>query len=223
MRPGRGGRRRPVVLALVALFVAVTTLVHLGRSLGSTARERQAVLPGDDEVVDPCVQTDQAITIAAPPSAVWPWLARMGWGRAGWYTARWAHRLLLPADGASAGHILPELRDVSVGTFIPDARPATGRGFHVLAVQPESALVLRSTNHLPQGWRDRARLDWTWAFVLTPAAGGRTRLHVRSRWLTSPWWLTLGGHLVVVPLHRLLSRDMLRGIRARAEGGRTDR
>jgi hypothetical protein len=35
--------------------------------------------------------------------------------------------------------------------------------------------------------------------------------------VTAPWWFTLGGHLVVVPADFVMSRDMLRGVRRRAE------
>jgi hypothetical protein len=61
-------------------------------------------LPGDDFITDPKVQTDHAVTIAAPPSSVWPWLVHMGWGCGGWYTARWVDRLLsLPTDRVPIG------------------------------------------------------------------------------------------------------------------------
>ena len=38
------------------------------------------------------------------------------------------------------------------------------------------------------------------------------------RWLAHarPWWLTLGAHALLLPADFMLSRDMLRGISARA-------
>jgi hypothetical protein len=198
--------------------VAEGGLIRLGRSYGSTAAERSRLLPGDEIVAVPDVQTDHAVTIAAPPSAVWPWLVQMGWGRGGWYTARWVDRLLFPANGPSADRIEPALQTIEVGTFIPDGPPETECGLTVVRLEPERVLVLRSDSHLPLSWRARARLDWTWAFVLTPLDGGcRTRFHFRSRWVTAPWWLTLGGWLAVVPADLVMSRDMLRGVKARAE------
>ncbi len=94
--------------------------------LRSTAAERAATLPGDNIVADPNVVTDHAITIDAPPAAVWPWLVQMGWGRGGWYTARWVDRLLFPTTGRSAERIIPELQDIGVGTFIPDGAAGNG-------------------------------------------------------------------------------------------------
>jgi hypothetical protein len=205
--------------ALVATGAVVTeaTLFHLGRTYGSTAAERAARLAGDELVPHPSVVTNHAITITARPEYVWPWLVQMGWGRAGWYTARWVDRLLFPANGPSATTILPELQDLHVGAFVPDGAPETNCGFVVEELIPYRALVLRSTSHLPAGWRDKAILDWSWAFTLTPLEGGRTRYLFRSRWTTSPWWLTVGGWLGVVPADFVMSRGHLHGVKERAE------
>jgi hypothetical protein len=203
---------------LVAAAGAEAGLIHLGRTYGSTPQERTMRLPGDGVIVAPEVQTDNATTIDAPPSQVWPWLLQMGWGRAGWYTARWVDRLLFPANGPSADRIIPELQDIAVGTFIPDGPPETETGLDVIELIPERALVLRSNSHLPMSWRARASLDWTWAFVLRAEDGGRrTRFHFRSRWVTEPWWFTAGGWLVIVPANFVMARDMLRGVRQRVE------
>jgi hypothetical protein len=129
-------------------------------------------------------------------------------------------RLLFPANWPSADRILPELQTIEVGSFIPDGPPETECGLIVDSMAPAAALVLRSTSHLPKSWRDtdRAKIDWSWAFTLTPLDGGaRTRFHFRSRWVTAPWWLTLGGQLLIVPADFIMSRDMLRGVRERAE------
>ena len=212
----RKGRWAAGTLGAVALGEAA--LVRLGRTYGSTEEERSKVLPGDDIVHDPKVATDHAITIDAAASAVWPWLVQMGWGRAGWYTARWVDRLLFPANGPSADRIIPELQDIRVGSFIPDGPPHTECGLIVEVIDRERALVMHSNSHLPMSWRAHATLDWSWAFVLTPLDGGRrTRFHFRSRWTTSPWWLTLGGWVGIVPADFIMSRDMLRGVKMRAE------
>ncbi|HSF98272.1 MAG TPA: hypothetical protein VLA55_06235 [Ornithinibacter sp.] len=71
-------------------------------------------------------------------------------------------------------------------------------------------------------WRDRAQLDWTWAFVLTPLdEGQRTRYHFRSRWVTEPWWFSAFGLLGVVPADFVMARDHLRGVKHRAEAPTT--
>ena len=153
------------------------------------------------------------------PDRVWPWLAQMGWHKGGWYTARWVDRLLFPANWPSATRLIPELQNIEVGSFIPDGAPETGCGFIVERLDPARSLVLHSTSHLPASWREsRARLDWSWTFILTPVDGGRgTRFLFRSRWITAPWWFTLFGWLVIVPADFIMARSMLTGVRARAE------
>jgi hypothetical protein len=212
-------KRRVALTAAAAAVLIESGLIYLGRTYGSTKHERHKRLPGDDIIPEPVVQTDHAITIDAPPSAVWPWMVQMGWGRAGWYTARWVDRLLFPANGPSADRILPDQQDIELGTFIPDGPPETECGLHVVHLEPERSLVLRSNSHLPKSWRDRATLDWTWTFDLTPQNDGRAcRYHFRSRWVTAPWWFTIGGTLGIVPADFVMSRDHLHGIKDRAEG-----
>jgi hypothetical protein len=76
-------RGRWVVGSIGVIALGEAVLIRLGRTYGSTEQERSLQLPGDHIVGDPEVVTDHAITIDAPPSAVWPWLVQMGWGRAG--------------------------------------------------------------------------------------------------------------------------------------------
>lgn len=221
--------RRRTTLGLAAAGAAVLAelaLVRLGTTYGSTPAERALRLPGDDIVSDPVVVTNHAITIDATPDEVWPWVVQMGWGRAGWYTARWVDRLLFPANEPSADHIVDEFQDLKVGDFVPDGPPHTGTGFTVTKLVPERALVLHSTSHLPASWRRRgtAHADWSWAFHLEPVDGGsRTRYLFRSRWTTAPWWLTLAGQLGLVPADFVMARDHLHGVRDRAERSRAAR
>jgi hypothetical protein len=177
-------------------------------------------LPGDRVIRRPDVVCTHATTINAPPQQVWPWLQQVGWHRGGWYTARWVDRLLFPDHWASADELLPNYRQLTVGDFIPDGAPETGCGFTVEDLQPERYLLLHSTTHLPRSWREGgiAALDWTWVFLLHPVDGGaRTRFVFRWRGWTHPWWLRLMCHAVIVPADFLMSRDMLSGLRQRAE------
>jgi hypothetical protein len=203
---------------LAGIASVEAALIHLGLIDGSTAQERAMRLPGDDIVPNPNVVTDHAVTIDNPPEVVWPWLVQMGWGRVGWYTARWVDRLLFPANGPSADRIIAELQTLRIGDFIPDGPPAAECGLVVEVLEPNEALVLHSTSHLPLRWRATARADWSWAFVLTGLDDvRRTRFLFRSRWRTAPWWLTAAGWLGIVPADFVMSRDMLRGVKRRAE------
>lgn len=203
-------------LTLGAVYGA---LQLLGRTAGSTAVERLAPLPGDDVVEHPTVVTNHAITIDAPPSAVWPWLTQMGWHRGGWYTPRWVDVVLFPPNHPSAETLEPEwVRDLEVGDVIPDGPPGTA-WFDVAEVRAPHVLVLHSTTHMPEEWREEygAAISWTWAFVLTDAPGGGTRLHLRVRGRTEPWWVTAAYVAVLVPADLVMALGMLRGVKRRVE------
>jgi hypothetical protein len=52
----------------------------------ATPLEKRRPLPVDALVPEPIFASTHAITIDAPPERVWPWIAQMGAGRAGWYS-----------------------------------------------------------------------------------------------------------------------------------------
>jgi hypothetical protein len=215
---GGGHIRRVGIGLLGALVGAVGVGQWLGRTAGSTRAERHRALPGDELVDHPTMLTNHAITIAAPPARVWPWLVQMGWHRGGWYTARWVDRLLFPANWPSATRLVPELQHpLQVGDHIPDGPPGTA-WFVVEHVDAPRLLVLHSTTHLPAAWRERlgASIDWAWTFTLAEIGDRGTRLLLRVRGRTRPWWLTAAYVGVLVPADYVMATSMLRGIRRRA-------
>jgi hypothetical protein len=199
--------------------IGYAALQWLGRTYGSTLAERHRDLPGAELCPDPQMVTTHAVTIEAPPSHVWPWLVQMGWGRGQWYTARWVDRLLFPANGPSADTLVPDLQHLAVGDRILDGPPEADTGFVVASLAPGRHLVLHSTDHLPPGWDRRygAAITWSWAFVLEPADGERTRFVLRSRVRLRPWWVAAFYWAVIVPADFVMARQMLRGVRSRAE------
>jgi hypothetical protein len=206
-------------MTLAGAGAAYAALQVLGRRAGSTASERRAAVPGDELVRCPQLRTDHAVTIDAPPDAVWPWLTQMGWHRAGWYTPRWVDRLLFPDNWASLDRLDPALtRDLRVGDSIPDGPPGTAR-YDVVEARPPHLLVLHSTTHLPPGWDVRydARFEWTWCFRLTPVGGDRTRVHLRVRGRGAPWWFIALYVAALVPADYVMATGMLRGLKHRAE------
>jgi hypothetical protein len=85
-------RQFSVGATAVAAAGGYATLYRLGQTWGATNQERRKALVGDDLLPNARAWTTHAITIEAPAPEVWPWLAQMGWGRAGWYTYRWVDR-----------------------------------------------------------------------------------------------------------------------------------
>jgi hypothetical protein len=204
-------------LGAVAAYGALQVL---GRRAGSTTEERRAGLPGDELVPAPQLVTDHAVSIAATPVAIWPWLTQIGWHRAGYYTPEWVDRLLFPGNWPSIDRIDPSLaRELSVGDTIPDGPPGTAE-YVVDQVDPPWLLVLRSTTHVPPGWDEKydARIVWTWCFTLTPEVSG-TRVHLRIRGRMSPRWFAALYVATIVPADFVMARGMLRGLKTRAEAG----
>jgi len=167
---------------------------------GATRAEATARLPGD-ELLDPAdgIST-RAITIAAPASAVWPWLAQLGPSpRGGAYTYDWIENLL-GLDMHSVDHVLPEFQDPQVGDTI-----AFGPNrMRLELVEPQRALAWRSADG-----------SWVWTFVLEER-DGETRLISRNRFRLP----TLGARIAMLPMEPaslVMEAKMLRGIRVRAE------
>lgn len=186
---------------------------------GATRAEAASALPGDDLVEDRW-RTTRAITIDAAAEDVWPWLVQMGFGRAGWYSYDWLERLIGAGDfaeGGSARSVLPQFQSLAVGDSVPLS--ADG-GLIAAVVDPPRALVLRMAMSVltgaPARDGDRAVLDWTWAFVLLPA-GRASRLLVRVRADYRPRALGVLVPLLLEPVHLLMERAMLRGLRTRVD------
>src|SRR3712207_1932538 len=89
------GRPALALNAALALLVAIAAAVYHRVLLpwmmtwGATATEVGMTLPGDELVPQPTFQSTRAITIAATPEQIWPWLARIGQDRGGFYSYDW--------------------------------------------------------------------------------------------------------------------------------------
>jgi hypothetical protein len=143
-------------------------------NLRASLEERKRSLPGDLWIPDAAATVMHAVTIAAPPECVWPWLVQMGSGRAGWYSYDWVDN----GGHPSATTIIPALQHIAPGDVLPSL-PGVMESFIVAAVQPERDLVLT----VPAAG---GGLLVSWEFFLEPLAQRRTRLLVRGR-VSSQW------------------------------------
>jgi hypothetical protein len=109
---------------------------------GAMDEEFAAAMPGDGEVPDPQLAATRAVTIDAPPAAVWPWLVQIGYHRAGWY----AYDLFDNDDIPSAETILPEFQHLEVGQVIGE------EGMTVRQIERDRHLVLSFIIRRPPGW-----------------------------------------------------------------------
>ena len=164
---------------------------------GARPGEVSMKLPGDELLADAGLVSTRAVTIDAPPAAIWPWLVQMGSGRGGAYTYDWIENLL-GLHMHSARQVLPQFQDLEVGDELP-----LGPGRPVMRVEvcdPERTLAIRFADG-----------NWVWIFALV-AENGQTRLISRNR-------IDARGGLLPVRLFNLLvmERKMLLGIKQRAE------
>jgi hypothetical protein len=139
---------------------------------GSTIIERTIPLPGDEVLPDAHTLGTKAITVAATPEEIWPWLAQMGVGRAGMYSYDLIDRLVGSGDavdGHSATRIHPELQERQVGDQMV-FHPPSGLAYTVALVNAPRLIV----------YRGQSLGAVTWTFYLVPNDDG-TRLITRWR------------------------------------------
>jgi len=168
---------RKFIFALAAASAAAAVTYRYAvrpwwKSWGVTPAEATSALTGDDVIANANAGETRAITIDAPPVAVWPWLMQMGFGRGGWYSYD-----AMDMQGASSFKIVPELQDLNVGDLVPTF---PGGGFVVSRLEPNRALVLYLDTDLVREQAEAAKaaglpievLNYT---VNIDTANGRTR------------------------------------------------
>ena len=198
----KAARRGGVALAWIC-SAAIIYQLFLRRAIvnwGATNTEVHARLPGDELLEDADGVATRAITIDAPASAVWPWIAQMGPApRGGAYTYDSIENLL-GLDMHSSDRVLPEYQHPQVGDTLGYGK----NRMHYERVEPERLLATRS--------EDR---NWVWSFVLDEQ-NGITRLISRNRFRLP----SITARIGMVPMELgslIMERKMLRGIKQRAE------
>ena len=179
---------------------------------GSTEEERARRLPGEELVVGGLDEQTHAITIDAPPGAVWPWLVQIGQGRGGFYSHDRLERLF-GADIRNADRIHPEWQALAVGDLVRTYRPMPRfepLGWFVGRLEPERLLVL----HEPE--RDGV-INSSWTFLLEPHGEAETRLISRWRFQRRGLAHTIFKALLFDPAHFVMETGVLHGIKRRVE------
>jgi hypothetical protein len=219
MAPATTSQKRSLLgCTTTALGAAVTGYILVGRPWqlhwGASARESEGSLPGDELIPKPDLTATRAITIAAAPEHVWPWIVQLGQGRGGFYSYDFLENLL-GCDIHSADSVVQEWQSTAVGD---EVKLAPEFGLNVAILRPEEALVIRGGIPLGEGGPP---FDFTWAFTLRRLPDGMTRLVIRERYAYTAWW----APLVVEPVEVIsfvMHQKMLRGIRDRAERSPVD-
>jgi hypothetical protein len=177
-------------------------------------------MPGDEIVDHPRYRSTRAIRIDAPSSQVWPWLVQMGQGRGGLYSYDWLENLL-GLHMHSADSIKPELQHLVVGDqvrLVPEGTEPPLR-FTVARIDAPHVLVLG-----PDGTREAALAAglpypcWTFQLVDLPGGVGcRLVVRFQSDFAPTPLGLLMYKY-ALTPVHFVMERRMLLGIKNRAEG-----
>ena len=203
-----GARRTTLGLAVAAApWVYCALLRPWQLRWGATPEEAHRDLPGDDLVTHYLFEATRAVSIAAPPDRVWPWIVQMGTGRGGFYALDFIDN----ARRRSADRIRPELQHLAVGDMM-QTDPGGG-GFTVAHVDPERLLVL----HIPQAVVGRAQGAVVVIFTLAATTGGGTRLLCRLRADIGPKVASRLYGLLFEAGDFVMVRLMLAGIKNRAE------
>lgn len=194
-----------LILVISTLSVSVAWLPGWIHTYGATEAEVRVEYPGDEILKAPVVAWTHAISIAAPPAAVWPWIAQIGDTKGGFYSYTFIENMVSGADiYHNANRIIPEFQNPQpgeeiIGTVLPIKEVKTGE------------YLLAATS-------DFMGLGWTWLWYLQPQNTDLIRLIIRMKIqspaeMSSPimtWILDAGGFV--------MEKGMLRGIQDRAEG-----
>jgi hypothetical protein len=191
-------------LSAVPILATAPLYRHWHMRWGATDEEVHGPMPGDATVPSAAFNATRAITIAAPPENVWPWIVQLGYRRAGWYT----YDLLDNAGYRSADCVLEEFQEPKIGDWVPMASK----------VNETTAFKVRAfeTNQ----WLLWEKPDSTWAWKLVPVAETSTRLVTRLKAMYR--WEAPASALITLVLMEFgdfaMTRRLLRGIKSRAEG-----
>jgi hypothetical protein len=191
-------------ITLLQLFIYDLFLKPIITTWGASEREISIPMAGDDKTL--IITSTRAITINASKPDVWKWLIQLGADRGGFYSYEFIEKAL----GYETHHqdlIKSTFKEIVVGDFvrgsINEKNSIIPYNFRVLYVKPEETFVL----------------DKWGTFLLKEVNTRQTRLIIRTQEVESPnRWLKVANY-IAVPLHFIMERRTLIGIKARVEAG----
>jgi len=225
LRPGPAPEMASLRLSQAGIAAVIAAVAGCGISQwrqlttwGATGQEAVAGMPGDEIVGRARYRTTHAVTIEAPAEGVWPWLVQMGQGRGGLYSYDWIENLL-GLEIHSADAVDDRYQDLAVGDevrLVPEGSQPPLK-FVVTRLDAPTLLVLGADTSRKEAFA--AHLPYPcWTFQLSPVGTGACRLVVRFQADFSPTPLGLLAYKYALrPVHFVMERKMLLGIKQRAE------
>ncbi len=193
-----------IFIILLQLSIYDLFLKPIITTWGAPVKEISMSMAGDNKALT--VTSTRAILINAPKAEVWEWLIQLGADRGGFYSYEFIERAL-GYKTRQQNSITPEFKTIAVGNIIRGSIDENSSiipyNFRVLYVKPEDTFVLE---------------NWG-TFLLEEVNNQQTRLVIRTQEAEgSTPWLRVAQY-IAIPLHFIMERRTLMGIKARAEAG----
>ncbi len=193
-----------IFVALLQLAIYDLFLKSIIATCGASEKEISMPMAGDDKALT--ITSTRAILINASKADVWKWLIQLGADRGGFYS----YYFIEKAMGYKTRHqdlIKPEFSKIEVGDLIrgsiDEKSSIIPYNFKVLYVKPGETFVL----------------DKWGTFLLKTVNSRQTRLIIRTQEAESSNLLLKAAKYIEVPLHYIMERRTLIGIKARVEAG----
>jgi hypothetical protein len=151
------------LLTGLPLFATAPLYRHWHIRWGATDAEVRAAMAGDRIVPAAPFSATRAITIAALPGRVWPWIVQMGYGRAGFYT----YDLVDNGGYPSADDVLEQYQDFAVGDWAFNMNSLFGKELPL-----DESNAFRVSGFEIGQWLLWEKPDSTWSWLLEPMPGG---------------------------------------------------
>lgn len=180
---------------------------------GASVNEPDRSLPGEDLIPEPTWEYTHVVNINAPSDQVWPWVAQIGQGRGGFYSFERIENLF-GCKITNTDRIIAEFQNPAVGDEI--RLHPTSPALTVAAIELGQSLVLigaPTDTASPQ-------TKTIWAFHVVPDGPNRCRLVERGATLLVDGSLAdriFFSTLIIEPIGFVMGREMLLGIKTRAE------
>ena len=219
---GETSKRLAAVAATMVTLFAVNYLAVRPWYLrwGATEADARRPLPGDEIV--PNARTNdsvtRAITVEAPTSDVWSWVGQLGQERGVFYSYEVLEDLV-GCRMVNEERVHPEWQHWGPGDKLwmyPPERVG-GMGHASLVVHEPGHALGFATRQV--GTAATAPYDGSWSFIVESVDARRSKLIARGRAGGARGILgTAFDRFVFEPIHFVMERKMLIGIRERAEG-----
>ncbi len=173
---------------------------------GATKEEVNESIPGDELSKAKYFRSTRAITVKASAEEVWPWLVQMGWKKGAFYSYNWLEKLF-GMQMNNADEIHPEWQELEEGDEIWVAPPKYGESakMKVDTLVPNRTLALATS------------VNGGWSLHLDPVDEQSCRLIARFHMNPPGIWGKIFHYAVLEPVHFIMERGMLKGIKKRAE------